>query len=87
MILLYKKHLLLQLSTASQPVENNCTIEEELKEKPAVSQQLSSDYYRQITRTHKNMDSLKVNLIQVFVIHTRFCLKEMSLALFQTFVA
>ncbi|XP_056606611.1 espin-like protein [Triplophysa dalaica] len=37
----------------------NCTIEEELREKSTVSEQLSSDYYRQITSAHRNMDSLK----------------------------
>ncbi|KTG34137.1 hypothetical protein cypCar_00000789 [Cyprinus carpio] len=49
----------LQLFPVAQPLEENCPIEEELSEKPAVSQQPSSDYYRQITNTHKDMDSLK----------------------------
>ncbi|XP_067228714.1 espin-like protein [Chanodichthys erythropterus] len=47
------------LCPAAQPLEENCPIEEELREKPAVSRQPSSDYYRQITNTHINMDSLK----------------------------
>ncbi|XP_067315698.1 espin-like protein isoform X2 [Pseudorasbora parva] len=47
------------LCPAAQPLEENCPIEEELREKTAVSRQLSSDYYRQITNTHNNMDSLK----------------------------
>ncbi|XP_065129730.2 espin-like protein isoform X2 [Paramisgurnus dabryanus] len=49
----------IELSTTAQPLEENCTIEEELREKPAVSRQLSSDYYRQITNINNNMDSLK----------------------------
>ncbi|XP_051561941.1 espin-like protein [Myxocyprinus asiaticus] len=47
------------LWAAAQPLEENCPIEEELREKPAVSRQPSSDYYRQITNIQKDMDSLK----------------------------
>uniref|UniRef100_A0A8C1EWW5 Espin like a n=2 Tax=Cyprinus carpio TaxID=7962 RepID=A0A8C1EWW5_CYPCA len=47
------------LCPAAQPLEENCPIEEEFREKPTVSRQPSSDYYRQITNTHKAMDSLK----------------------------
>ncbi|XP_051567585.1 espin-like protein [Myxocyprinus asiaticus] len=47
------------LWAAAQPLEENCPIEEELREKLAVSRQPSSDYYRQIINIHKDMDSLK----------------------------
>ncbi|XP_059417084.1 espin-like protein [Carassius carassius] len=55
---LQKKKITLFFPVA-QPLEENCPIEEELREKPAVSRQPSSDYYRQIINTQKDMDSLK----------------------------
>ncbi|XP_056315926.1 espin-like protein [Danio aesculapii] len=45
------------LCPAAQPLEESGPIEEELREKPAVLRQTSSDYYRQITNT--DMDRLK----------------------------
>lgn len=49
---------------AVQHLKESDSLEEELRERPMVSRKPSSgDYYRHISETQRDMDSLKVNLM------------------------